>query len=1106
MCSSIKFYCFPSVFLIQFTALLFFGVFEKVDSRKTSELHLQSNYSSEAYEARTDIHQLRACLFIERDLAGHTYYGYEKAAAAMDFALEYANELIMPQKVKLSMQHIDIGTECRERNHLAAMMLNMIDTGYICDVIIGPGCGYGAESLYDVTDFYKIPMIGCPAASVGTQGPIEEYAYITRISFTHINTAHILLRFFREHNYTSIMFLQDQTVMMFKHLSIVIRTVFANEEFDIYTRSDWKQINNSDWSDARVQEYLKSAAPRSRVFVFITHSKVVRRFLIMAQKLGLTSGDYLFIAVELWQNVYWGDYSNYNGTDHDGNNAIARKAYRTLLLITLHNRNDREYANFARRVKEESAKKGYYNYSEHEEVDVLVSHFYDSIIYYASLVANLVNAGKDYTNADQMFNLILHNYSFVSPINGHVFLDDNGDRTSEYVIRNFDYDQGKFEDLWHYPAGNAVPSNQLGILNWPKGRTLPPNRPRCGYLGEDPKCAAEKITPGQIAAAVVVPLIVLTACVIIATILLQRIYASTIDPFWWRIFVSELSFTTATSRTQTSASVFQSTVSKSKLSGLNDSKGEDGKPGRRGPDPLAYRQEAIFGGNTVELRQLEKPLLKGSPGLRPYFDAIKRLDHRNLQKFIAIAVNDEQLCEYFVGETCSKGSLNQLLDNAKFNLDWNFKNSLIKDMASGMTYLHASAIQSHGNLNAHTCRIDSSFVLKIADYGMGIMRNAEDLRPVSEVDLERDFDMLLWRAPELLRVRMPPEGTQKGDVYSFAIVLQQVILRSPPYRNNNIPKTGGDDFSSRDIIMEVKRGSNPPLRPRVPNSSCPTALLDILERCWDEMPSVRPTFQRLRENFAQLFGHSGDSIVEHLIHMMEKEAASLEQEAEEKMHLMLEEKRRSDEILSQILPKTIAQALTQGKQILPETYASTTVHFSDIEGFPELILQAETPADTVYILNTLYATCDAVIEKFDVYKVETVKDAYLVVSGLPVRNGIKHAGEIATMALYLKRDIGFLTFRNSTASTPKLRLRVGLHSGSCVAAIIGTKMPRYCLFGDTVNTSSRMESHGEPGKIQCSENTKELLDKIGGFVVLPRGEINVKGKGPMNTYWVIAKD
>ncbi|OWA53393.1 Atrial natriuretic peptide receptor 1 [Hypsibius exemplaris] len=818
----------------------------------------------------------------------------------------------------------------------------------------------------------------------------------------------------------------------------------------------------------------------------------------MAQQLEMANGTYVYLAVEMFSSPNWGFFTPIR---KDKDDSVAVLGFASLLLFTLATNAKREVEVFNSQVVKNSAKNYNYTYAPGEEVDVVVSHFYDSVIYYASLVRDMTAAGEDHKNADRMLERAV-NYTFFSPVNGVVGMDENGDRKNSFKVRNFNPATGRFEDFLSLPAGTSDVL-RLGMLLWPNGTELPQNRPACGYLGNDHSCR-QRLSKGLIAAAIIIPLLVVSGLILAAVMLAKRFLKSDTNPFWWRVLLSEV---TVVNKNRISSRITGSVVpEKSKRSLLTNAETATIMSTKEILARDVLTVEAIYQGNSVDLRLLDKPNHRATPMLRTVFDTIKRLQHPNLQIFIGIAVDDEQLCKYVVGEFCSKGTLMQLLERTSFNLDWEFKSSLLKDIASGMGYLHASRVISHGYLTAYTCRIDSNFVLKIIEHGLHTLRNTEYLHPPSEYDEERDYELLLWRSPELLRRTMPPEGTQKGDVYSFAILLQQIILRSPPFRSNFVDhRADGDALTDKEVVIEVKKGTVPPLRPRVPVSSCPSELHDLLERCWDESAMMRPTFPKIREALLKQMGKAGDSIIEHLIDSMEKHAAGLELEAENKMRLMVDEKKRSDDILCQMLPPSIALALTQGKHPEPETFASTTVHFSDIEGFVELIAEAKTPKDTVHILNTLYSVSDSVIEKYDVYKVETVKDAYMIVSGLPVRNGINHADNIATMALQMRREIAGMVVSNHEHS-PRLRLRVGIHSGPCVAGIIGTKMPRYCLFGDTVNTSSRMESHGEAGKIQCSNTTKALLDQIGGFILIGRGEINIKGKGLMETYWIIAKD
>ncbi|XP_074647587.1 uncharacterized protein LOC141903373 [Tubulanus polymorphus] len=212
------------------------------------------------------------------------------------------------------------------------------------------------------------------------------------------------------------------------------------------------------------------------------------------------------------------------------------------------------------------------------------------------------------------------------------------------------------------------------------------------------------------------------------------------------------------------------------------------------------------------------------------------------------------------------------------------------------------------------------------------------------------------------------------------------------------------------------------------------------------------------------------------------------------------EKRRTDSLLYQMLPKTVAEQLKYQKDVNAEYYKEATLFFSGIVGFNKITAKM-LPINIVGLLGSLYTLLDSRIDLYDVYKVETVGDTYMVASGLPQRNGNRHVAEIARMALDVLKVV---TEKNFECG--RISLRIGIHTGPCVAGVVGTSLPRYCLFGDTVNTASRMESHGLPNRIHISASTTRLLHKFPDFSIQTRGKVMIKGKGELTTYWLVDSD
>ncbi len=209
------------------------------------------------------------------------------------------------------------------------------------------------------------------------------------------------------------------------------------------------------------------------------------------------------------------------------------------------------------------------------------------------------------------------------------------------------------------------------------------------------------------------------------------------------------------------------------------------------------------------------------------------------------------------------------------------------------------------------------------------------------------------------------------------------------------------------------------------------------------------------------------------------------------------EQEKSERLLLNILPKVIADRLKSGEHTIADSFGEVTVLFADLVNFTQLC-SAISPAKLVERLNEIFLAFDILTELYGLEKIKTIGDAYMLVGGLPTPRP-DHARAVAEMALDMFDAIQRLNRKNGD----HLQIRVGIHTGPVVAGVIGKNKFNYDLWGDAVNIASRMESHSLPGEIQVSQNT--WLHLRDDFIFDPRGPVQVKGKGEMNTYLLKGK-
>ncbi|XP_022070449.2 guanylate cyclase 2G [Acanthochromis polyacanthus] len=853
-----------------------------------------------------------------------------------------------------------------------------------------------------------------------------------------------------------------------------------------------------DTSDPQLlHQKVKYISTVARVIVVLTNRDDAMNLLLEAERQGLMNGDYVFFLVQhfevsgsvdnLWKNALNSRLNQAAIRAFDMTFIIGQKAYEGYEYYDF-------YGEVFQRLKGHPFRS---NLTSEREVSPYSAYLHDAVLLYAMGLREVLRDGKNPHDGRQLLQRLKNKRSIqFYGASGLVHFDEEGERNLDYSIYDLQHngDVTKFVPILHFDSHtkDVRPTSMFSSMVWPKGKP-PSDIPECGFNNE--LCEWLTNDLALLALLVIFPVIGVVAVLLIGVLMLQKLRLQTKldDSCWWMISYSDITIIREPSGVQGSSlstTCSQTGSGSSHSSFSNNSFGLRDKMGKE----HVYTTIGLYQGNQVAIKYIKnlKCCNFQKPSIIAEFSVIKEMKHENLVQFFGVCI--DPIC--LVIQYCKKGSLKDLLNATDVELDGMFKLSFAYDIVNGMEFIHKSRLKFHGNLKPSTCLVDSRLQIKLSGFGLWEFKYGSKSKTIP---LENNnYEEMFWTAPELLRqAGLLVNGTPKGDVYSFAIIMWELMYNSKagPYQDINL--------DPKEIIMQLRTPfQGEPLRPVISEDLCEENINALLRSCWSENPDHRPPFGSIQRRLRDISPDSHANILDNMVDKLEKYANHLEEVVEERTNQLTVEKARADKLLSSMLPRYIADQLMAGKSVEPQSYDLVTIFFSDIVGFTSMC-SVSSAMEVVTFLNDLYSLFDDIIKMYDVYKVETIGDAYMVASGLPLSNGNKHALEICTMALHFLS--GIKIFKIHHMPTESLAIRIGIHSGPVVAGVVGTTMPRYCLFGDTVNMASRMESNSLPLKIHISQTTADILVQAGSFEMEERGEIEMKGKGYHKTYWLLNK-
>ncbi|XP_071150513.1 atrial natriuretic peptide receptor 1-like [Mytilus edulis] len=526
------------------------------------------------------------------------------------------------------------------------------------------------------------------------------------------------------------------------------------------------------------KEKLQKASEVSRVFAVCCHMDTFRELMIEAYNLGMTNGDYVFIMCTRYNGDFFGNYNWHRGDEFD-----------------------------------------------QPGPDVI--DYYDLFLMYGQILNETIEEGGNYSDGVYMKSKIKG--KTFKGIQGNLVFDSIGALEPEYSLHDVNPITGEFKVVGDYFSFSRQLILSNASIHWPGNKGPPKNTPYCGFVNENPACSPKELSVLAIVAGSLVGIVVFILLVVIFGYRKMKQEAQ-LKSSWWKIKSGDVKLNNSTNNSYSSR--------RSRLSMLKST--EEIYSYKEAYGHFAGDHCGVYQGNVVFLKKTKLSNLNLSRSKLIELKQIGDLTCQNLVKFVGLYLFEKSI--YRVTEYCSRGSLQDIVQNDSINLDWDFKVALLTDLTNGMAFLHDSHFLAHGRLNSERCVIDSRFVLKITGYGLNFIRGEDPLKSVKN---EPEY---LWFAPEVLRGKC--NVSQAADVYSYSIIMFEVLTRMAPFELDL------DLLTVKEIVSKLRDdGLQQPFRPTMPGDVEKPAIIELMKECWGESVSNRPTFKAIKKQLKALTGY-----------------------------------------------------------------------------------------------------------------------------------------------------------------------------------------------------------------------------------------------------------